>query len=140
MKTNPSTGELTLESGIALSPDLSRSAFLFSADGGRAKVLVKNEPWCSYRLDEKEESLSVSIFFEGEKLESIHLAIVTSEFGLGWEDWSEEKELKRKLANERWLVSKNLIAGKGYSWGTVSSDYDQKSGSSAIVVRYKHSS
>jgi hypothetical protein len=140
MKPNPKTGELLLPSGTILSPRLTRSVFLSSVEGMQAKVSVKNEPWCSFRFEDHEDSLGIVVFFKGENLESIHFSLSDPKFGNGWEDWSEARELERKQANNQWLKKNDLIPGKRYSWGSVWSDYDPKSGSSMIVVRYGNSS
>ncbi len=53
-----------------------------------------------------------------------------------WNDWSESKELKRKESHDKWL-EKNI--GKPpykYSWGEISSNYDPRSGSSMITIKY----
>jgi hypothetical protein len=136
MKPNPKTGELTLPSGTVLSPRLTRSVFLSSAEGKGAEVSVKNEPWCSFRFEDHEDSMGVIVFFKGEILESVHLSINDPRFGTSWEDWSEEKELGRKRANDQWLKSNGLPPGKRYSWGSVWSDYSPKSGYSLIVIQY----
>lgn len=136
MKPNPKTGELVLSSGAILSSRLTRSAFLSSEEGARANVVVKNEPWCSFSFEEREDSWIVVVYFKDEHMESVHLSINDSKYGTGWENWSEEKELERKKAHDRWLRSNGLVPGMQYSWGSVWSDYDPKSGSSMIVIRY----
>jgi hypothetical protein len=140
LKTNPKTGELTLESGLVLSPLLTRSVFLSSPNGARAKRIVDNAPWRSFRFEENEESLAVIVFFKGETLESVQITVTGPELGTSWENWSEEKELKRKRANDQWLIGKGLVPDKIYSWGTVWSGYDRKDGSSSIIIRYQNGS
>lgn len=138
MKPNPKTGDLCLPSGTILSSRLTRSLFLSSNEGRRAEVSVKNEPWCSFRFEEREDAFVVVVFFKGENLESVHFCISDPKFGTGWEDWSEEKELERKEANNQWLLKHGLVPGKKYSWGSVWSDYDPKGGASMIVIRYQN--
>ncbi len=140
MKPNPKTGELILPSGTILSSGLTRSTFLSSVEGARTQVEVKNEPWCSFRFEENEDSLTVVVHFKGESLESVTLSIIDPKYGNSWEGWNEKRELEQKRANNRWLRSKGLVPGKKYSWGSVWSDYDPKSGSSMIVIRYQNSS
>jgi hypothetical protein len=140
MKTNPKTGELILSSGIILSSRLTRSTFLSSAVGARANVEVKNEPWCSFRFEESEDSWIVVVYFKEEQLEAVNLSINDPEYGTGWEDWSEERELDRKQAHDRWLRSNGFVPRNKYSWGSVWSDYDPKSGASMIVIRYQSGS
>jgi hypothetical protein len=140
MKSNPKTGDLILPSGTVLSPRLTRSVFLSSMEGRQAEASVKNEPWCSFRFEEREDSLVVVLFFKGEKLESVHFCVSDPKFGTGWEDWSEEKELERKQSNDQWLKRNGFVPGEKYSWGSVWSDYDPKGGSSMIVICYQNDS
>lgn len=99
-------------------------------------MVVKNEPWCSFHFEDREDSLGIVVVFRGERLKSVSISIDDPRFGSGWEDWSEKKELERKQANDRWLTGKGLVPGKNYAWGSVWSEYDPKSGSSMIVIRY----
>jgi hypothetical protein len=137
MKADPKTGDLTLASGSILSSRLSRSGFLASPEGRGAKLVVRNDPWCSFRFDEIEESMAIVVYFNQEELESVELSISDPKFGNAWNDWSEAKELQRNKANADWLDGKGLVPGTAYSWGTIWSDYDPKSGSSAISIRYQ---
>ncbi|MDD7793074.1 hypothetical protein [Clostridium sp. 'White wine YQ'] len=53
-----------------------------------------------------------------------------------WDNWSQYEVLKIKNKNDEWL-EKNI--GKPpykYSWGEISSNYDPRSGSSMISIRY----
>lgn len=140
MKPNSETGELTLASGTVLSSVLSRSMFLSSAEGVRAQINVQNEPWCSYRFEDHEDSLIVVVFFKGESLESISLYVDDPRFGTGWNDWSEQKEMERKRAGDEWLKKNELKVGKNYAWGSVWSGYSPQSAASSIVIRYKNGS
>ena len=140
MKANPNTGELNLPSGTILSPQLTRSMFLISVEGTLAIVSVENEPWCSFRFEDSEDQLGIIVFFKGEKLESVQFASIDPKFSASWNDWSEEKEEERKKRNNQWLMRNDLIPGKEYLWGSVWSNFDGKSGSSEIVLRYKNDS
>lgn len=140
MKPNPKTGELTLASGTILSSHLTRSMFRLSPEALQAKINVQNEPWCSFRFEDHEDSLSITVFFHGERLESVSLYINDPRFGTSWEDWSEQKELERKQAGDEWLKKNGLKPGKNYAWGSVWSDYSPQSGFSDIVIRYGNGS
>jgi hypothetical protein len=53
-----------------------------------------------------------------------------------WENWSEEKELSRRERHNKWLednIGKNQYK---YSWGSISSTYDPRSGASSITINY----
>lgn len=136
MKSDENTGFFTLVNGERLGPSTTRSEFLLSPLGRSSKVLIKNEPWCSFRFTVPEETTSFAAYFKGEILDSIHITVVGAEYGKDWNDWSEEKEMARKLANDKWLMSVGLTPGAQYPWGSVWSGYDPKGGFSSAVVRY----
>lgn len=136
MKVDPETGVFYFPSGESLGPSTTRNAFLATALGRGSTVLTENEPWCSFRFDVEDDNLSLATYFHGDVLDAIHLMAVGAEYGLSWDDWSEEKERARKRANDRWLGDTGLTPGKRYAWGSVWSDYDPKGGFSSAVVRY----
>ena len=136
-KTN---GELVIESiPLRIGPRLSRSEFLSLPVGKAAKIVVKNEPFCSYNIGRHKISgliFIVIIYFYNESLESVSLTSVDEKSGQSWADWSEEKELEKKEIHDRWL---NQMLGKSsshYKWGEVWSGYDPKAGFSSIEIRY----
>ena len=136
-KTN---GELVIESiPLRIGTRLSRSEFLSLSVGKSAKIVVKNEPFCSYNIGRHEISgldFIVIIYFYNELLESVSLTSVDDKSGESWADWSEKKELEKKEIHDRWL---NHMLGKSsfrYKWGEVWSGYDSKSGFSSIEIRY----
>lgn len=137
MKINPATGELTLQSGLVLSSRLGRTQFLASREGTASTVFVRNEPWCSFRLGESEGNAAVAVFFKAEVFESVQFSVVDPKFGTGWDDWSQEKEMQRKVANDEWRITRGLTPGKKYTWGSVWSGFDPKGGFSSAVVRYE---
>ena len=137
IKVNPENGEFViLPSGSILSSRLTRSQFLSSPEGIQSKIQIQNEPWCSFRFEEQEESLLFVVQFKSEKLDAIEIYSHGLEFGVDWKDWSNQKELERKKANDAWLLKNNLLPDDIYRWGSVWSGYDAKSASSVIVIRY----
>lgn len=137
IKVNPENGEfIILPSGSILSSRLTRSQFLSSAEGIQSKIQIQNEPWCSFRFEEQEESLLFVVQFKSERLDAIEIYSHGLEFGVDWKDWIEQKELERKKANDAWLLKNNLSPDDTYRWGSVWSGYDAKRASSVIVIRY----
>jgi hypothetical protein len=53
----------------------------------------------------------------------------------GWESWNEAKEKSQAIIYNNWLFAE-LGSERKFKWGEVSADYDPKSGSSDIVIRY----
>lgn len=136
MKASSKTGQLQLDSGLILSPALSRSQFLASSDGTASTVFVKNEPWCSFRVEVPAEQVALALFFKAEVLESVRIVLTDQKFGTSWADWSEHKEMGRKAATDQWLLAHGLTPGKKYGWGSVWCGFDSKGGFSSAVIRY----
>ena len=78
----------------------------------------------------------VALEFCGEALMRVELCNADDQYGKSWNDWSEEKELLRKRSHDEWL---KRVLGDGdyvFPWGRVVSVYDQKGGTSRIIVEY----
>src|SRR6185503_16513582 len=134
------TGVLTFsQPAVEIGPTLTRSQFQASPWSKEWEDLVVNEPWHSWRSVKPYQSMSISfaihLFFHGERLHSVTLGDADPRFGIAWNDWSLEKELKRKASHDEWL-EKNLGGGRSYSWGSIISVYDDKAGGSSIRVTY----
>ena len=54
-----------------------------------------------------------------------------------WSHWSESNELRRKALHDMWLEENLGNPPYDYSWGTVSSTYNPRAGSSTITFAYK---
>jgi hypothetical protein len=134
------TGDLEIQSvSIRIGSQFTRQQFLASALAEHARVLVQNEPYCTFSAGSYELaglSLSVSLVFYGEQLETIGLFHDAKALGSSWADWSEQQELKRKQIHDQWLVALTGHASHVYTWGEIWSDFDPKSGGSSIVIRY----
>jgi len=78
----------------------------------------------------------LTLYFYHQQLESLSIVASDDRFGASWDDWSEEKELSRKQFHDLWLADIAVSANAYFLWGQLSSDYDAKSGFSAIHLRY----
>src|SRR5215475_15239391 len=134
------TGELFIDSAaVGIGPRCTRKDFVSSILSSESRVLVKNEPYCSFSVGSHKISglrFIVSLSFYGDILESIELTHDDEEPGSSWSDWSEEKELKRKRIHDQWLTSLHGRTSHRHSWGAIWSGYDPRSGSSSITIRY----
>lgn len=134
------TGTLTTDRGEAITPSLTRSSFLASSLGSEAVPSVRNEPYASWwvRRELGGRSFHITIYFEGERLRSLDLALTDSAFGTTWSDWSRERELARKAAHDSWLseVDSTLAPPRRYGWGQVASVFDERAGASVIVLAF----
>jgi hypothetical protein len=77
-------------------------------------------------------------FKPNNEIESISIyPHVSQNIKLDWSDWSEEKFAKEKMICDKWLINNfNLKENNEFSWGTISSYSDTRSGSNGIIVRY----
>jgi len=137
---DPATGNMTTDDGAVVGPTLSRTAFLVSALVDGADPLPFNEPHVSWRVTRAilGRPFALGLYFEGERLTMVIAALNDPSLGASWVDWSREREDARKIAHEAWLATFDPSIGDGrdYSWGFVSSVYDDRSGGSEIVIRY----
>ncbi|NOY40999.1 MAG: hypothetical protein GXP26_04060 [Planctomycetes bacterium] len=136
------TGNITIHNtAIAIGPPLTRDDFLASALGRNAPINVENESYCSYNAriaagDLMPLPADLTLYFYHQQLESLSIVASDDRFGASWDDWSEEKELSRKQFHDLWLADIAVSANAYFLWGQLSSDYDAKSGFSAIHLRY----
>jgi hypothetical protein len=140
MTVNEDTGCLLIpEIGTSITAFLSRSQFLRTPAFSGARVLVQNEPHCSYSLpgiQQADTKVVIVLQFRGEELVSLSLFHDATRFGSFWSDWSAERERARKLFHEHWLATELRVPPGTYPWGGISSDYDDKGGFSSIKIRY----
>jgi hypothetical protein len=134
------TGDLEIEAlSIRIGSQFTRQQFLASALAEHARILVQNEPYCTFSVGSYQLaglSLSISLGFYGEQLETIGLFHDAKALGSSWADWSEEKERQRKQIHDHWLRELTGHASHVYTWGEIWSGFDPKSGSSSIVIQY----
>lgn len=135
---DPTTGSLSFCCGaFEVGRKLTRSQFLVSGLAQGARINVRNEPWCSWNLDERPDSgpqLSAKLYFDGERLASVELCD-TSGQDRGWNDGWREEERLREERHAAWVL--DVLDGRTtFPWGTVWSGIDARVGSAVIVVRY----
>jgi hypothetical protein len=126
------TGMLTFEEPPAvIAPSLTRHSFLCSPLAEGAATYVENEPYHSWKLGRSfcpsNLNLFVVLFFHHERLTALELVDSDARFGTSWADHSVEKEMQRKAAHDAWL-SRCLGFERRFSWGSVSSIYDERAG------------
>ena len=123
-----------------ISPSLSRSDFLASPMAEGASICIKNEPWCSWDLCQAvvpDGRWYLRLFFYGEKLTTVELSFADANEERSWSDWSKEKELARKRRHDQVLSQTLETQPYLFSWGRVNSNFDERSGSSSIVISYE---
>jgi hypothetical protein len=141
---NAQNGELTFDRpAVCIGPSLRRSEFEDAAWAQGAAGMVFNGPWASWKLKGQYWSLelpfTVIVYFEGERLAMLDFCNADPQFGTSWEDYSEEKERRRKQSHDGWL-NKSLGRHRSFPWGEVTSGDGRDphgGGASSIVVRYR---
>jgi hypothetical protein len=53
-----------------------------------------------------------------------------------WDNWSEKEEYRKKDEHDKWLANNISKPPYKYLWGEISSNYDSRSCSSTITIRY----
>ena len=79
----------------------------------------------------------LSLCFHNNRLISVNILVDDKRFdlNLSWIDWSEEDELTKLAVYKKWIKAELGHEGK-FPWGEISASYDQKGGSTSVVVRY----
>lgn len=127
-----SDGSVEFALGIVTSAT-DKPSFLASSLGRGAVVVVENGLFVTYSVA-PEPGVGATLLFKGERLENVAWAFkMPSETE---DDWSEESEMQRKKLHEEWLLNELGEPPYRYRWGEVSSEYDAKGVSSAIMVVY----
>ena len=134
------TGTVTFERPpMVIAPSLTRDQFLGSSLADGATTHIGSEPYHSWKLNGTFRSagldLLVVLWFRGQQLTMLSLMDPDPRFGTSWADHSLEKEMARKASHDAWLA-RSLGRRRVFAWGGVSSDYDDRSGGSSIVIRY----
>lgn len=75
------------------------------------------------------------IFDQSDKLFMVRMSLSTG-VAKSWENWSEDSEKKLKVAHDNFLEQHLGLPPYDYSWGVIGSNYDPRSGSSMITIRY----
>jgi hypothetical protein len=145
---DPTTGEIVLF-GVHVTASLSRDAFLASALAHHCQVHDMRNGWVHYDFHEcpiDGQSFSGSLSFEGSRFDGYTLQNGDPRFGTSWRDRPKDGEHQRRAAHDAWLESllgpphetDDAHFSKAYQfrWGSVSSSYDPRGDTSAILVRF----
>jgi hypothetical protein len=147
---DPETGTLLLPS-CRVGPDLTRSAFLSSPMGAKARCDDKGTLGMSAYLGSQPVDglvFRVELHFEAERLRGYSLWLDDPRFGTSWDDYTEDKQLAQRDAHDAWLLT-TLGPGERepsprgpelryvFPWGEVWSTFDARGGSTTIGVRFR---
>jgi hypothetical protein len=124
----------------SLSPALSEDAFLKNVPTGSTAVVISNPPYATYRFIESVEldgmPMLLHVSFERGVLRHVSVSVSPEGSGRDWSDWSEAGEMRKKVLHDTILAKAYGSPPYNFSWGTISSSYDPRGGSSSIAIRY----
>jgi hypothetical protein len=76
-------------------------------------------------------------FGKDELISMLQLALAIDGKIPSWDNWSEEVQFNKKKMHDEWLLKHIGLPPYQYEWGSISSNYDPRSSSSIITIRYK---
>lgn len=83
------------------------------------------------------DSFTLVLYFNHDDIiDFVNLSLSNNNSSTAWNNWSENEELRRKDKHDKWLLSNVGKPPYKYFWGEISSNYDPRSGSSIITIRY----
>jgi len=133
-------GEIVTDKGDSISSSLTKSTFTRGRLYDQAEIFVENKYRVSYKLREQylhKLPCTIILYFVIGRLNEIH---IYPEWKGSTDKWTidhTQEELKRQKLNEDWL--KQLLGEPPYQyyWGEVVTIFDEKSGCSSVIIRYK---
>ncbi len=80
---------------------------------------------------------TVALYFQKDgRLEFVSLGILEDDHALSWSNWSREQQEHRKEMHDQWLKEHLGLPPYEYDWGGILSQYDPRSATSTITIRY----
>ena len=141
MATDLRNGDLALDDvSLVIGRSLNKQTFLSSELGKSSKEIISNQEWSTFNTgihSIRGELFVLGLSFFGADLVEFDLTNVQPGEKRTWSDWSKEKEMARKDRHDKWLANQLGKPPYKLAWGQVFSVYDQQSGGSSIIVRYK---
>ena len=71
-------------------------------------------------------------------LDFVNLSLSDSDCVPSWDDWSESRAKGKKKEHDEWLLRNIGKPPYKFPWGEISSNYDPRSGSSIITLKYNN--
>jgi hypothetical protein len=132
MKIDVSDGSVTFASGM-IGPRMDRMAFLNSPIGAAAKNVMENAGYVHLHFD-PEPGLHANAMFKDDRLDRLFLLMaIPSDHA---NEWTEAREVERKVIHDKWLRQELGKPPYEYAWGHVVSEYDAKGCESEIILVY----
>ena len=130
---NLAAGRLLLPDGEVLEAETTEAVFLASRLGarttaGRGGDGHRNHGVSRVSLDRRDSALRA--YFHEQRLILVSTCVTLPDDGSGWDDWTLEREMRRKDVHDAWLRSYLGEPPWSFAWGSIWSDYDPRSGGS----------
>jgi hypothetical protein len=132
--------ELDYPDGLRVERGLTESALLAWPQASQLTKRDMGTGWAYYALPDLRdgnERLRVELQFHDGLLSGVFLypRLPGDDPDDPWRGWSEAREHERARKVEAWLRARGCAPGQ-YSWGTVSADFDAKTGAGDGFVRF----
>ena len=137
---NKDNGHLEILPQIKLTPNdsLDRAEGLKLGEAQELSDIRNGYKWLTLKnIEVDNEYFIITLCFLNDRLKSLNLVVSDKRFDLNgdWNSWDEPDE-KRKLTEFQKWVKRQLGREGQFSWGQVNASYDQRGGSSSILVIY----
>ncbi|QIF03325.1 hypothetical protein [Roseimicrobium sp. ORNL1] len=139
---DPKSGQVLLPyEGLRIDPSLTRGEYLASAQATQGEEVVKNGPYCSFRLPPValgDHTFGCILGFYGRTLDRVSIGCADAVYGTSWDDWTLDREMAKKKIHDALLRKALGLFWRRwtYKWGRVWSGYDPKGAHSSIIVTY----
>ena len=134
----PSTGNIVLQpSQVEFGPKTTESALTKASTPHKWTAIESHGQYARYKLDgvctTESRPVGIIVSFHNGILESASIFLL-SRAG-SWDTWSESEAMHQKDTLEH-LLEAAYGRQRQFSWGNLTADYDPRSGSSSITIRY----
>lgn len=135
---NIHTGQLSLGDTLSVYPQMDISQIRLDSDFEHRQI-DKHYRWIYVRdLALGDRWYYISLCFRDNLLDLINLSFEIDNYQQGWDNWSYQHELNKLKIYQQW-ISQQTHNQEQFKWGSITANYDPRSASSAITVRYTKS-
>jgi hypothetical protein len=132
---SPTDSNIKIEKGLSKSDfekSNLRNQVLDYQEYGYTRYYIKPQ------LIDNDEFIMVLLFNPEGIIEFVQLGLTKNGAIPTWDNYSKDIEIDKKGKHDQWLKRKVGNPPYKFSWGEVSSNYDPRSGSSMITIKYKY--
>lgn len=132
------TGEIYI-GNVKIDSEFRKDDFLISSLCSQV-VRQDNDIYSRYALIPQkmgEYLFAIALIFDPDgRLAFISLSILFDEKLPDWKNWSQDEQLHKKKVHDEWLKKHLGFPPYDYRWGSVSSQYDPRSATSTVTIKY----